>query len=389
MKRILLLLFLFSSLASFGQDLESKIFKLLELDGTLANLEYFVGEVIDSKKDLNFGISNAYWEALTEKVWEKSKGDLKSRLSPVYSEVFTEAEIDELLKFFESETGEMMVSKQEKLQEALSLALIQWNYDLDDYILEEIDNRGSSNSTSEEVAEFELGFKNEYGLQILNMDELAIDNENNVGSLLVDFGKSDGLQNETRIIRVQNNTNEPITFEDPIFLIDDNFIIDWGDEPISVGEIRDIKIILNASKVENSGYRYLSLRPSNGTSIPLGIKYDLPQKEIAFEFSTTRLDYKKLRLDYSEPYVFVLKNTGPKDFKILDVKPDKPIVYLNYERAILESGDETTISLVFSKALIEAEGVKKVALKLNVDISRATEGHFSSFKDETIELTID
>ena len=108
-KTIFIILITFFSIQINAQTVDSKIEKLLELDGTLSNIEKIVTQTIEYQKKSNFGISDNYWEALEKKVSKKSLAELKLIVIPIYSKNYTEIEIDNLITFHNSETGKLII----------------------------------------------------------------------------------------------------------------------------------------------------------------------------------------------------------------------------------------------------------------------------------------
>lgn len=388
-KTILIILITLFSFQINAQTVDGKIEKLLELDGTISTIEKIIAQTIEYQKKNNFGISDNYWEALEKKVTKKSLAELKLIVTPIYSKNYKEIEIDNLITFYNSETGRLIIEKQPIIMEELNLPLMQWSQNLSSYVIEEVENKGKNESSSDEEEKFKTEFKAKYGLQILNLTDLAIDQENNIGDLLIDFGKTDGKEDITKIIRVKNNSNKEIELKEPKFFSKDEIKFDLGSKPLQIGEIRDLKITLIAEQAENKSYSMSSINSSNGNKIQFGIKYDAPAKEISFEISDKKLKFIKLKKDFSKPYVFILKNTGKKDFYISDIKLDKQIAYLNWNKETIKPNEETEIRVVFSKQLIAKQKNTDSNLKLEIDLTKGEKGGFSSYSNETIELTIE
>ena len=388
-KTIFIVLITFFSIQINAQTIDGKIEKLLELDGTLSNIEKIITQTIEYQKQSNLGISDNYWEALEEKVSKKSLAELKLIVSPIYSKNYTETEIDNLITFFSSKTGKLITEKQPIILEELNLPIMQWSQNLGSYVIEEIENKGKNKSNSDEEEKFKTEFKAKYGLQILNLTDLAIDQENNIGDLLIDFGKTDGKEDITKIIRVKNNSNKEIELEEPEFLTNKVIKFDLGNKPLQIGETRDLKITLIAELAEYESYSMSSINSSNGNRIQFGIKYNAPAKEISFKISNNKLKFKKFKQDLSKPYIFILKNTGKQDFHISDIEIDKEIAYLSYNKETIKPNKETEIRLIFSQELILKQKTENVKLKLEVDLTKGEKRGFSNFANETIELTIE
>jgi hypothetical protein len=388
-KTIFILLITFFSIQINAQTIDGKIEKLLELDGTINNIEKIISQTIEYQKQSNLGISDNYWEALEEKVSKKSLAELKLIVTPIYSKNYTETEIDNLITFFTSKTGKLITEKQPIILEELNLPIMQWSQNLGSYVIEEIENKGKNESNSDEEEKFKTEFKAKYGLQILNLTDLAIDQENNIGDLLIDFGKTDGKEDITKIIRVKNNSNKEIELEEPEFLTNKVIKFDLGNKPLQIGETRDLKITLIAELAEYESYSMSSINSSNGSRIQFGIKYNAPAKEISFEISDNKLKFKKFKQDISKPYIFILKNTDKKDFHISDIEIDKEIAYLSYNKETIKPNEETEIRIIFSQELILKQKTENVKLELKVDLTKGEKRGISSFSNKTIELTIE
>jgi hypothetical protein len=388
-KTIYLVILTFLSIQGNAQTIEEKIEQLIERDGTISTIEKQITQTIEFQKRNNLVIHDNYWRALKNKISKKSIDEFKLIAIPIYSQNYTESEIDSLITFFNSKTGKLITQKQPLLLEQMSLGLMQWTENLNSYIIEEIENKGKNDTSTDEIEKFATEFKTKYGLQILNMNDLAIDQENNIGDLLVDFGKTDGKEDLTKVIRIKNNSNEEITFEKPTLLNSPALKFDWGNAPVKIGETRDLKITLIAEQAENRSYSSFPINSSNGNKIQIGIKYDAPTKEISFEISENKLKLKKLKNDVSKPYVFVLKNTGKKDFHIYDIKIDKAIAYINYSKEVLKPNQKTEIRIIISKELIEKYTINDPRLNLKVDLKKGSKDNFSNYPNETIELSIE
>ncbi|AFM06376.1 hypothetical protein Fleli_4080 [Bernardetia litoralis DSM 6794] len=389
-KTVLLLLFVFITLQAYSQSVEEKVEKLLQIDGTLRNIENVIDRTIEYQKNSNPTIFDSFWKNLEEKVKKESLEEFTTLVTPIYTKTYTEEQIDAILTMLDSEVGKLLVETQPNLLQELSLPIQQWSQNTNAYIIKQIENRGNTESTSEELEDFEKDFKSKYGLQILNLEDFSIDREHNVGSLLVDFGKVDGKENVVKVLRVKNNSDEEITFEKPFFLMSDDVEFYWGSTPIAVGETRDLHIILNIEKAEGNKFFSFSIRPSLGNNIRIGIKYDVPRKELELQTSSEKLKFKQTKKELSKPYIFKIKNTGKKDFYISDIEVSQPIVYLNYSKEVIKTDEEIEIRVIFSKEMIEKYNIEEVELDLKVSLNEESKGdRFGSFGEKIISFTIE
>lgn len=389
-RKILCFIFTFIALYSNAQNINKKIEQLMELDGTISKVKGIVNKTIEVQKIGNSEVSDTYWKALENKILEESIVDFKSIMIPIYKEVYTDSEIEKLINLFNSDLGKLLSKMTPKALEKQHLALVAWSQNLNASIIKEIETRGKKESSSEEIEKFKSDFIKKYGLQILNLNELAIDQENNVGSLLIDFGKLDGTKNIVKVIRVKNNSNQEITFRKTFFLEDrDPIQVDLGQTPLKKGETRDLKITLNADIAEGIQYRSLIISSKEGTTIPLGVKFDIPNKEIMYKVSKDTLKMTKVkRGEVSKPYIFTIKNTGTKGFFISDIKLDKEIAYLHYSKKEVLPNQQIEIRVIVTDYLMNQEKAFNSKLDLNVELSEGNSFHFSHFPSKTINLKI-
>ncbi|WP_338765303.1 DUF1573 domain-containing protein [Bernardetia sp. ABR2-2B] len=388
-KTTLLLLFVFITFQANSQSIEEKVGKLLKIDGTLRNIENLIDRTIEYQKKTNPTISDGFWKNLEGKLKTESLEEFIDIVTPIYTQTYTEEQIDAIITMLDSDAGRLIVETQPSLLQELGLPIQQWSQNANAYIIKQIEDRDKNMSSSEELEDFEKDFKSKYGLQILNLEDFSIDQEHNIGSLLVDFGKVDGDENIIKILRVKNNSDEEITFEKPLFLIDDDIEFYWGNTPIAVGETRDLHIILNMEKAENERYFSFSIRPSQGENIRIGVKYNAPKKELQFKTSSEELNFKQTKKELSKPYIFKIKNTGKKDFYISDIEVSQPIAYLNYSKEVIKTNEEIEIRVIFSKEMIAKYDIEEVKLDLKVSLNEDKKGdRFGSFGEKIVSFVI-
>ena len=162
----------------------------------------------------------------------------------------------------------LAVEKQPILLQELAMPISQWSQNLNASVIEQVEKRGKK-ADKDEMEDFGEEFKKKFGLHILNLNEYSIDTEHNVGAILVDFGEVGNEGKAEKIIRVKNNSDKEIIFEEPLFLANDDVKFDWGSKPIKIGETRDLKVILNLDETENESYSYFSVSSNVGTRIPM------------------------------------------------------------------------------------------------------------------------
>ena len=112
-----------------------KIAKLLETMGSTQAMKTSVEYMINYYKQNNPQISSEYWDNASKHV---DYDELVQKLIPVYSKHFTEQEIVDLLKFYNTSTGKKMIEKTPTiLEESMEIGR-KWGIELAQKIEKEI-----------------------------------------------------------------------------------------------------------------------------------------------------------------------------------------------------------------------------------------------------------
>lgn len=387
MKKTLMILIAFSFIIKMeAQSLDEKVEKLMIVDGTMGNIENLITETIDYQKQTNPTVSENFWTSLNIELQKEAIPSFTELVSPIYKESFSENQIDELIKFYTSEIGKELVSKQPELIADLNLPIMQWSQNVNSQIIDKIENRGNEVPTTNEIEKFEQEFKNEYGLQIMNLTELTLDKEHNPGTLLIDFGESDGIKDVIKKVVVKNKTDSLLSLKKPFFQLDEDIIFDWGDVPLKPKEERALKFILNSKEAEGNRYSFMSLRVNQGEGFPIGIKYSIPQKELEYTISQDSISFERFSNSYSQEYEFVITNIGAKRFRISDIELDQSIAFIHFDREMIEPNENSKVKILFTKELIL--DIKKVELNLKIKLSKSEGTGMSSFPSKTIKVKI-
>ncbi len=141
-KKIICGIFLSIGIFSFGQTTkDKKIEDLMATMGTMESMKTTFEYMIKYYQDNNPEISVEYWERARKMV---DYQDLIYKMAPVYSKHFTEQEIDDLLHFYQSDTGKKMIDKMPAiLQESMEIGQ-RWGAEMAKKIEENI--RAAANS---------------------------------------------------------------------------------------------------------------------------------------------------------------------------------------------------------------------------------------------------
>lgn len=387
MKKALMILFVFSFIIrTDAQSLNEKVNQLMIADGTMVNIENLIIETIDYQKEMNPTVLDNFWSSLNNDLQKEAIPSFVELVAPIYRESFSEKQIDELIKFYTSKIGKELVTKQPELITDLNLPIMQWSQNLNAQIIDKIENRENEVPSANEIEKFEQEFKNEYGLQIMNLTELTIDKEHNPGTLLIDFGESNGNEDIIKEIVVKNNTDSLLSFKKPFFQLEEDVIFDWGEVPLKPKEERALKFILNSKEAEGSRYSFMSLRVNQGRGFSLGVKYSVPHKELEYTISQDSLSFERFNSHFSQEYEFVITNIGAKRFRISDVELDQSIAFIYFDRDMIEPSENSKVKILFTKELISE--VKEMELNLKINLSKSDGSGISKFASKTIKVKI-
>ena len=135
-KNILAIAFLvFGVLTNAQSSKELKIAELLETMGSTEAMKTSFEYMINYYKQNNPQISSEYWDNASKHV---DYYELVQKLVPVYSKHFTEQEIVDLLKFYNTSTGKKMIEKTPTiLEESMEIGR-KWGIELAQKIEKEI-----------------------------------------------------------------------------------------------------------------------------------------------------------------------------------------------------------------------------------------------------------
>ncbi|MCD4681253.1 MAG: DUF2059 domain-containing protein [Bacteroidales bacterium] len=110
MKKIIsiLAITLFASSISFGQvdeEYEKTLWEMFKVSGTDASYKMVIDQVFTIYKGEYTDVDDETWKALKKEFNESAIKDLVSLLTPVYHKHLTQADLEEIIKFYETSIG--------------------------------------------------------------------------------------------------------------------------------------------------------------------------------------------------------------------------------------------------------------------------------------------
>jgi hypothetical protein len=115
MKKILfiLLIAVTASVTASGQSktYQATLKKYLEASGSMSAFKSAVSSMMGSFKQMNNSVPDEVWKELEKEFLGTSLDDLVTLLTPVYERHMTEADLNEIIKFYNSPTGKKLAEK--------------------------------------------------------------------------------------------------------------------------------------------------------------------------------------------------------------------------------------------------------------------------------------
>lgn len=106
MKKLIIISALFLGISTFAQVKEAKIKELIILTGSDKLASQEVKQNIRKYQKAYPGASNRFWDEFLKEMSPEKFADL---YAPIYSKYFTDSEIDDLIKFYNTPAGRKMM----------------------------------------------------------------------------------------------------------------------------------------------------------------------------------------------------------------------------------------------------------------------------------------
>lgn len=376
--RAFLTLIMFFALSSVvnGQSIDEDISRLLELSGSSSTYEETITQLLDYFRTSMPG-NNEFLDEFEKEALSIGLKSLEEKLIPIYKDVYSGAEIKKLIELYESEVGILLVSKQAELStKSLEVGRI-WGEEMASKVIDRINNVDSSERVG--------GYGNNntvFGrIQLLENghNKLTIDEEHNVGKLLLDFGNTSNQETSLRGVRVKNISSDTVIMQQPFFVID-GLEVDFDNEVLLPGEEGEILFVWNTSCLEGSNYSNLFFSTDKGDSFSIGVKAQASNKTVEYDISNTEVTFRGFLGKYSEEHQFIIKNTGEIDLQISGVSTDNSVAFISLENDDLPIGGEVRIIVVFSKDLLEKYENATVETIIEVELVKCSSENWKTIE---------
>lgn len=140
MKRFVFLL-LFISNCCFAQqsEKEQNIRKLLEVTGAAQLSKQVMDQLIPSFKQTAPNVPEEFWTAFMDEI---DMDELINKIVPLYDKYYSNEELIQLIKFYETPVGKKVVSVTPVLMQESMMIGQQWGFEISQKVIEKLQNGG-------------------------------------------------------------------------------------------------------------------------------------------------------------------------------------------------------------------------------------------------------
>jgi hypothetical protein len=146
MKKILLLSYLFLSFSSsFAQDHTSytaTLKKMLESGGSQAAFQSAVKQMFTMFRQQKSNVPAEVWNAMETEMEKTSLDELSTLLTPVYQKQFTEADLKEIITFYETPIGKKYAAAVPVIMQESMQVGQEWGMKIGQQIMQKISEKG-------------------------------------------------------------------------------------------------------------------------------------------------------------------------------------------------------------------------------------------------------
>ncbi len=144
MKKLLVLFCLLFAINLKSQSPEylDKMIEFFKVSGSYEGVESSIYQIIEDYKSYYPDVPEEFWSEHIDLYKDEYLRNFAEKLAPVYSKYLTLEDIDNAIKFYNSETGKKFSQLTNKLMEESSVAGEQWGNFISETISSELTNEG-------------------------------------------------------------------------------------------------------------------------------------------------------------------------------------------------------------------------------------------------------
>lgn len=141
------LVFIVLLVASLTVTAQSKTYpatlkKYMEASGSLAAFRSAVSGMMGNFKNMNSSVPDEVWKEFEAEFLSTSLDDLVTMLAPVYEKHLTEADLNEIIKFYNSPTGKKLAEKTPLITDESMVAGQAWGQAVAEKVMKKLKEKG-------------------------------------------------------------------------------------------------------------------------------------------------------------------------------------------------------------------------------------------------------
>lgn len=145
MKKILFtLLVILTATATQAQSktYSATLKKYLEVSGSMGAFKTAITQMMGSFKNMNASVPQEVWTELENEFKSTSMDELVTMLAPVYEKHMTEADLNEIIKFYSTPVGKKMAEKTPVIMQESMQAGQQWGMAVGQKVMAKLKEKG-------------------------------------------------------------------------------------------------------------------------------------------------------------------------------------------------------------------------------------------------------
>jgi len=120
-------------------SLEADVRRMMETSGAAATTTQIMTQVVSQFRESLPQVPAEFWDRFLERV---DGSDVVEMMVPIYARHFTRAEIQDILAFYETPTGQKLIATMPTVMQEVLATSQQWGRDLAEQLMEELKAKG-------------------------------------------------------------------------------------------------------------------------------------------------------------------------------------------------------------------------------------------------------
>ena len=130
------------SVSAQSKTYNATLKKYLEASGSMNAFKSAVSSMMGSFKNMNANVPDEFWKELEKEFLSTSLDDLVTMLTPVYEKHMSEADLNEIIKFYNSPVGKKLSEKTPDIMNESMLAGQTWGAGVGEKVMKKLKEKG-------------------------------------------------------------------------------------------------------------------------------------------------------------------------------------------------------------------------------------------------------